>query len=442
MALLQRTGKRKALMRAGRSFPSSSEMLIVSVPVENMSQSPAPLRIIGADVCESIAPRMEALAPARKLLLVSDENTWAAAGEMVHAKLAASHEVTELRLERGIRATQDLALNIADKASGQEMILAVGSGTINDVCKLAAHARHLPYAVVATAASMNGYTSANASLEIDGIKDSLPAQAPIAVFADIGVLTKAPVRLTRAGVGDTLCRTVVEADMLMSHLLLGTPYPAELFARLKRHETTLITGTFNTEQGQTPQFMTTLIEALLDSGDAMREFGSSAVASQGEHMIAHTLESRYGQEMHNLFHGELIAVASITSSLMQHRMMLSAPTVKSMPYELRQFETLFGKFHGQLLMERYQKKLLSAEQAIEINQKLVSGWPAIREALTAVMIPTKTLERAYIHSGLGTQPSQIGIADERYRYAASYAHLTRDRFTFLDLAAMNGKRIG
>lgn len=407
----------------------------------NTPASPAPKRFIGADISESVATLIRPWLNDGKVLLVHDEQTWPAAAEAALHRLTSTGIATSaLTLGRSPRPTHDHALRVADAATGCNLILAVGSGTINDICKSAAHARHIPYVALATAASMNGYVSANCSLEVDGVKDSLPARAPVAVIADLNILSKAPIRLTRAGVGDTLCRTVVEADMLLSHLLVDTPYPRALFDKLRKHEPMLLNGTLNAA-GAEAVYMATLMEALLDAGDAMREHGSSAVASQGEHMIAHTLEARYGEELHNVLHGELVAIATLSSSRLQQRMMLTTPTVKSMPYELKQFQSVFGAYYGPIMKGRYDQKLLSAADSIALNQRLSKDWPAMREALSAIMLPTSTLESAFAHSGLSTRPEQLGIAEERYRYAVSCAHLSRERFTFLDLAAMNGKRI-
>ncbi len=100
----------------------------------------------------------------------------------------------------------------------------MGSGTINDLCKYAAFASGRPYAVFASAPSMNGYVTATASLSRKGHKSTLAAACPRAALFDLAVLARAPARLIRAGIGDTLCRTTAQADWLLAHLLHGTPY--------------------------------------------------------------------------------------------------------------------------------------------------------------------------------------------------------------------------
>jgi glycerol-1-phosphate dehydrogenase [NAD(P)+] len=140
-------------------------------------------------------------------------------------------------------------------------------------------------------------------------------------------------------------------------------------------------------------------------------------------------------------HGELIAITSVTMSQFQQRMLNGVPVVKRMEYTVEQFVRLFGKRLADGLASAYGEKLLSAEQVASINARIQAHWPEMLAQLQEVILPTMTLERAFIHNGLNTKPSQINMAEERYRFATSYAHLTRNRFTFLDLAAMNVKRV-
>jgi glycerol-1-phosphate dehydrogenase [NAD(P)+] len=405
-----------------------------------MSEILTSRRYTGMDAISAVHALLAEHMPAPRLLVIADDATWEAARPLLAPVLLGHPHYTVHSLGQRVHPTHEVASDIASMAASYDGLLAVGSGTINDLCKYASFLAQKPYAVVATACSMNGYSSANASLEAEGFKQSFAARPPVAVIADTRILLAAPKRLTRAGIGDTLCRTTVEADMLLSHMLLDTPYPREVFDKLRQHEEVLLTGLMKARE-QESAYIECLITALLDAGDAMTTHGSSAVASQGEHMIAHTLELKYGSELHNLLHGELIAVTSLTMSQFQHRMLLGSSTVKRMDYPREQFLRQFGKRHEAALFAAYQQKLLSDAQVSSINARLVSSWPEMVLALSHVMIATNALERAFIHSGLHTTPSQIGLADERYRFATSYAHLTRERFTFLDLAAMNVKRM-
>ena len=94
--------------------------------------------------------------------------------------------------------------------------VAVGSGTINDLTKLAAHRTGRRYVAVGTAASMDGYTAYGASITYNGSKQTFPCPAPIAVVADLDVMRAAPAELNAAGYADLMAKTVAGADWLLA----------------------------------------------------------------------------------------------------------------------------------------------------------------------------------------------------------------------------------
>src|SRR5438067_1800420 len=85
-------------------------------------------------------------------------------------------------------ATAGAAMRAGAKAGSY---IAVGAGTINDLVKFAAARQGKSCAVFATAPSMNGYTSTNAAITVDGHKKSLSAVAPLGVFVDLEVMARA-----------------------------------------------------------------------------------------------------------------------------------------------------------------------------------------------------------------------------------------------------------
>ena len=144
--------------------------------------------------------------------IVSDTNTHNAMGERVARALSTLGPVTEIILDNphaDMAAVRDLKQKLADFTS----VIAVGSGTVNDLTKFATFQNDQRYCVFATAGSMNGYSSLTASITLDsGLKVSLPAQAPAGFFVDLEVCASAPAYLNAAGFGDCLCRSVAQVD--------------------------------------------------------------------------------------------------------------------------------------------------------------------------------------------------------------------------------------
>lgn len=370
-----------------------------------------------------------------RLLLVADANTWAAAGAPLTEALGSNFQLTQHIFPAGVHASVANALEVIRATADVDGILAIGSGTINDLCKYASAQCDLPYAVFATAASMNGYTSTTASLAVDGFKHSHAARAPKAVIVDPAVIAAAPRHLTHAGLGDALCRSTVELDMMLSHFLRQTPYPQALFEKLWSHEE----GIFENAEGfktQSPKAMKLLMAALLDGGDAMTEHGSSAVASQGEHMIAHTAEMLMGDKLLHLTHGQVIAITTLTMGRLQNSMLDTQPQVKALPRDAALFRQLFGGASAPALHATYSQKILGEEDVDAINYVLDNSWKEIGDALREVMLPPKQLQAFFEQAGVPTRPEDVKMDVAAYEQAVAHAYLTRERFTFLDLAAM------
>jgi len=422
-------------------FHRNPSGLVLALLVENMPEVfTYPERLLEADAIAALPQLVARHGLGARLLLVCDDATWVAAGEACVATLGA-HHVQVHSLGRAVKASLAHAEAVAAEAHAMQAtgLVAVGSGTLNDITKYAAYLAELPYLVVATAASMNGYSSANASLEVQNHKQSFAARSPKAVLADTRVIAHAPKRLTRAGIGDTLCRSTVAADRYLSHVVFGTPFERAIFDRLRAHEPWLLANAALTKESSLP-FAKTLMQALLDAGDAMTEAGSSAVASQGEHMIAHTLEQLYGGELRDILHGELVAVTTVTMAHLQHKMLLGQLSLRHLPREHDVFYRFFGREAGSKMIEAYARKIIPEDQADAMNAKFQRDWPEFKAELLGLMVPANGIERMFMEVGLATKPDGLGLMPDRYNAAMSYAYLTRERFTFLDLAAMNARR--
>lgn len=156
-----------------------------------------------------------------RLAIVTDPVTRDVLGVRLERALASLGTILPVVLAAQPHADAQTVETVRRACGSADALVAVGSGTINDLCKYAAAKDGKPYVVFATAPSMNGYTSMNAAITVDGHKQSLPAATPLGVFMDLTVLAAAPARMIRAGLGDSLCRSTAQADWLLSHHLLG-----------------------------------------------------------------------------------------------------------------------------------------------------------------------------------------------------------------------------
>lgn len=381
--------------------------------------------LIDSHCLPRLVDRLAPLKLGRTLLVVCDSNTWKAAGEQLFHALGDDYQLMRVQLEEVVVPSLAIAQRIIVLAAEADALVAVGSGTINDLTKYAAAQVNKPYFVVATAASMNGYASANASLWDGAHKTSQPAKAPVLIVADTEILTEAPTRLTASGFADLMCRSTVQADMFLSHSVLGTPYHEEAFSALQPVEQALLPKSKKLTIGD-PKAFKHLIEGLIISGEWMSKTGSSATASQGEHMIVHAIEMLYPKIAVRSYHGELVAVATLSMARMQQRLLSTKPQVRKAA-TAENIQAVFGKKLAESLYASYQRKLGVTQELLD------AAWPAIAAGIFGFMIPAEILESALEHAGAPTKPEHIGLTEDQYSYALEYAHWTRDRFTFLDL---------
>ncbi len=379
------------------------------------------------------AELVSALGLGRTLAVVSDPQTEEALGARVKRALSSAARLLPVALPSGPHADQATAEAIRQAGREADGFVAVGSGTINDLCKYAAAGEGKPYVVFATAPSMNGYTSKNASITVGGLKRTLPAAVPQGVFMDLGVLAAAPARLIRAGVGDTLCRSTVQADWLLAHLLRGDPYLELPFELLAEDEALLLAEPEALLSGQ-PQAMACLAAALTLAGLGMTYCGGSYSTSQGEHLLSHFLELAQEGPAESL-HGEQIAVTTLTMARLQERL-LERDRLEVFPCALREADFLrrYGPELGPECWREFSPKLLEEAGAEALNARLASGWESMRARIARVAMPAQRIAGALRRLGAPLEPRDVGWGPGAYREAVLHAPEIRNRYTFLDLA--------
>ena len=382
--------------------------------------------------CELVA----ALDLGRRLALVADDDTHAALGQRVERALASRFTVQRVVLGRAPHADADtLARLSAAIDPGIDAVVAVGSGTINDLCKLAAIARGCPQLVFATAPSMNGYTSLSASITEGGLKRSVRAATPVAAFFDLGVLAAAPVRLIRAGLGDSICRPTAQADWLLGHLVLDRPYREAPFALLAADEPALLAQPRALVGGDLAA-MRSLVHTLVLSGFGMTLAGGSYPASQGEHLLSHYIEMMRPPELPAALHGEQIGVCALAMARLQDRILAQEAPPIVRPTAVRHDDVLcrFGPERGEACWQELEAKRIDAVRAAQLTDRLATSWSAIRDRIRSVALGYPRMAEVLAAAGAPTEPRDLGWPDAQLDDAIAHAREIRNRYTFLDFA--------
>lgn len=267
------------------------------------------------------------------ILLVADENTHtaihSATGTSVEALLgdavAAAHIFPSTGPEPLIPDEAAITAIEAHLTPDTDLILGIGSGVINDLCKQVSFTHSLPYIIVATAPSMDGYASVGAALILGGMKVTLGARPPMAIVADTRVLRAAPIPMIRAGYGDIIGKYSCLNDWKLAAYIRGE-YICEAVYTQVLNTADRVRALAPAIRDRDPAAIAALMEALVEVGIAMAYVGNSRPASGSEHHLAHFFEiTGILSNTPYLPHGVDVACGSVLTARLRAHILHSDP---------------------------------------------------------------------------------------------------------------------
>ncbi len=246
----------------------------------------------------------EILGEYKRIYVVCDGNTYRVAGERVAALLRERGLLHNLLVLEGawILPNADtlgkILLNVNPPHAKSDifafsplpdLILAVGSGTVNDSCRVVSYRLGLPYGIVATAPSMDGYLSAGSPILHDGTKSTVQATTPRYLIADLDVLKEAPYEMMLAGIGDMFGKYVGLLDWELARDMTGEYFCDKIAADVKAATDRCLSNGYAIE-GRGSECVKSIMEGFLVTGLGMAYTGNSRPASGSEHIVAHSWE--------------------------------------------------------------------------------------------------------------------------------------------------------
>ena len=374
-----------------------------------------------------------------RLALVADQATYDAMGARVAEALRELGPIETIVLDRP-HADMAEVRSLTEKLRGFDAVVAVGSGTVNDLCKYVTGLDGRRYCVFATAASMNGYTSSTASLTLDsGLKVSLPSHTPAGFFVDLKVSAAAPPYLAASGFADCLARSVAQNDWWMSHRLLGTAYFHEPYTIQAADEVELNKRAGNLPKGDI-EAMGYLYRVLTLCGLGISFTGISHHGSMGEHQISHYIDCFAGARHPGSLHGQQVGVASLSMARLQQQMLASdrPPSVHATHIDPAGMVRRFGAEVASQCLAELKQKAFDHDGAMAFNRKLEETWPELRRELAGFAIPVGEMKRLLSAAGGATTAAELGVPVDLYHEAIVHCREMRNRFSFLDIAADGG----
>ena len=236
----------------------------------------------------AVARLAEMCRPYANILVVADENTWGVASTSVEKYVKISKKVI-FSGKTVVIPNEDAIEAVEKNLDGVDLILAVGSGVMQDLCKYISHTSGIPYFVVATAPSMDGYASSGAAMITDGMKVTYSAKVPDAVVADTEFLKTAPLEMIKAGYGDIIGKYSALCDWKLGEIVNGEYLCPEIY-KLTYDMVEKVLPLAKPLLARDEESIKTLMEALIIVGIAMSFAGNSRPASGSEHHLSHYFE--------------------------------------------------------------------------------------------------------------------------------------------------------
>lgn len=269
----------------------------------DMKKHRAPLE--GCEISSGALEKIpQILADYNKIYVVADENTYAAAGKKVEEilKAAGKHHRTlvldgdtvlpnvETLGKIILFANDPLAKsNIFEYSPMPDFILAVGSGTVNDSCRLASYRLRLPYGIVATAPSMDGYASAGTPFLFSGSKATVQGTTPKYIIGDLDILKDAPYKMMLAGIGDMFGKYTGLLDWELTRDYTGEYFCDKIASDVLDATNKCLENGYKLAS-RDKECIKNVMEGFLVTGLGMAYTGNSRPASGSEHIVAHAWE--------------------------------------------------------------------------------------------------------------------------------------------------------
>lgn len=412
---------------------------------------------VGTTIRDTLCRRDDAVLPA---MVIADERTWAAAGKATSDALATAgvrlaaplvfpgHPTLYASLDNaGVVAD---ALATTDRGLGAPVVpVAVGSGTLNDLTKLAAKNLGRRYAIVGTAASMDGYASPGAPITDNGVKTTMGCVAPQVVVFDLDVASRAPRAMVASGYGDLAAKIPGGADWILADAAGVEPVDPHVWTLVQSGVHDALARPAQLAAGD-PDAYQGLVEGLTLSGLAMQVYGGTRPASGADHYFSHIWElAGLGADQDPpLSHGDKVAIGTLAMLAFYQKFMardLAHLDVDAAADAWPAWDVVDADIHTRFTgaladhaSAETRAKYVDRDGLRERLGRLVDSWPATRARLEAQLVDPVWFQSQLRAAGTPSRPEDIGLTADDVRATFPQAMYYRSRYTVLDVAREAG----
>ena len=361
----------------------------------------------------------------KKAFILADSNTYKAAGEKI-CDILRKKDISFVKyvMSGDVKPDEKAVGNVILHFNNDcDLIIAVGSGVINDIGKILSAITQKLYIIVATAPSMDGYASATSSMELDGRKTSISDKCPDVIIGDIDILKNAPVNMLRAGLGDVLAKYISIGEWRISHEITGEYY-CERVASLIREALKRCVDSADGLLKRDEEAVKSVFEGLVLSGIAMTFAGLSRPASGCEHSFSHIWDMRgleFGTKTE--LHGLQCAVGtSICTGIYDKLRMLTPDKAKAIKnandFNFSEYSERMRKFIGagaetMIALEKTDGKY-DKKKHLQRLETIISKWDIIKQIIDEEIPTQSKIDEILNKIGIPTTAEGLGMEGDLF----------------------------
>lgn len=373
-----------------------------------------------------------------KVLLVADENTIAAASRegLLESLASSGFELKKLIYKNMKYARIEQVNEVMALAGDVDGIISVGTGSLNDICRVASHELGKMFCIFATAPSMDGFASDTAPIIQNNFKISWQAEQPAVIIADTKILAASPTELKAAGFGDMVAKYIGVLDWKVSNLLMGEYY-CDAVAELTMTAVKKMVALADKVTSNDEEAAGAIMEALVLSGLAMKLARSSRPASGAEHVVSHYWECyKLARGIWPEFHGKKVGVATLLIDRIYRnladRLESITPTV-----DPTDWEDVYRHFSPEQIDDV--KKLNAPTITEDITPEILRDrWSEVRRLIYDILPDPEALEDLMKRAGCATTPDEVHVSPELLADGLRYHPYMRHRMLITRLLPMIG----
>ncbi len=370
----------------------------------------------------------------KKVLIVSDDNAMRAADGLLPVLEAAGFEMKKLVYKNMMYAKIEQVREVEALLGDVDGVIAVGTGSVDDICRVASFNQKKKFAIFATAPSMDGFASDSAPIIENNFKTSVYVEQPMAILADTEILAKAPTELKAAGFGDMVAKYIGIFDWRLSHMLTDEYYcPA--VAEITMQGVNKIMALADKVTGEDEEAAGNIMEGLILSGLGMKLAGCSRPASGAEHVVSHYWECyKLARGIWPEFHGKKVGVATVLINRIYHNIADRVPEIDPIP-DPTDMEEVKAAFDPSQVDEVVRLNTPAITADIDLA-RLKRIWPDVRKMINEILPSDEELMRLMKAAGAVTEPADVHVTPELTEKGLKYHSYMRKRILLTRLLPM------